>query len=115
MLRVHRNTVHRERESGRLGHLRIGRRVLFTPGHVAAFLEQQSLKGGPCSTNRSGSTRATSLSSGPTHPTTASTGTPSAGPDSPLAAFAEARARATLHRQSRSSSSLSARCTSSDR
>ncbi|MCA9280908.1 MAG: helix-turn-helix domain-containing protein [Phycisphaeraceae bacterium] len=73
-LRVHRNTVHRECAEGRLGHLRIGRRVLFTEAHIRDYLATRERKGGACSTNRSGTTRGTCLSGAPTAPTISFTG-----------------------------------------
>jgi excisionase family DNA binding protein len=40
MLRIHRNTVNRERREGRLGCVRIGRRVLVSTEQLRAFLHR---------------------------------------------------------------------------
>lgn len=47
VLRVHRNTVDRERQDGRLACVRIGRRVFHTAEQVNKFIqEQQRTEGG---------------------------------------------------------------------
>ncbi len=43
-LRVHRNTVDRERSAGRLACVRIGKRVLFTSRSVRQYIDQQEEK-----------------------------------------------------------------------
>jgi excisionase family DNA binding protein len=42
LLRVHRNTLDREREAGRVKYVRIGRRVFFTEDHLSDYLNNQS-------------------------------------------------------------------------
>ena len=42
LLRVHRNTLDREREAGRVRCVRIGRRVFFTEGQLRDYLDRQS-------------------------------------------------------------------------
>jgi len=100
MLRIHRNTVHRERVAGRLRHLRIGRRVLYTPEHVRAYLAQQAEEGKECSTNQFGNMKATCLSADPIHQTTLFIGNQSPSAESPAALVAKARAHAILMKQS---------------
>lgn len=42
LLRVHRNTLDREREAGKVRCVRIGRRVFFTEEHLRDYLDDQS-------------------------------------------------------------------------
>jgi excisionase family DNA binding protein len=46
MLEVSVDTVRRERHRGKLGYLRIGRRIFITENHVRDYLERQSVE--PC-------------------------------------------------------------------
>ncbi|MCB9839000.1 MAG: helix-turn-helix domain-containing protein [Phycisphaeraceae bacterium] len=100
LLRVHRNTLDSERDAGRLACTRIGSRVFYTPAQVRAYLnQQQGDRAEGCSTNRSGSTRVTGSSCGPTPPTT-----PSIGEAREIAVSgARARARAISKRPNASS------------
>jgi excisionase family DNA binding protein len=44
------DTIRRERRRGKLGYLRIGRRVFITEAHLLAYLERQSVE--PCHENK---------------------------------------------------------------
>ncbi len=45
LLRVHEDTVHRQRRTGRIASVRIGRRLLFEPQEVQRFITQQRQEG----------------------------------------------------------------------